>query len=322
MLHYQSCIQYTSDEKSWNLWQKFIIQNLIPQKGDYRKMNEQNVTAGFNAPASLVQAKISEGKAKTEMPVWKILLLGIFAGMFIAFGASSSSLAIHAIENPGVAKLIAGLIFPVGLMMIVFVGGELFTGDYMMLMGNLHKKYNALSMIRVLVLVYLSNLVGSVIIAALVYFSGQLDMSAGLLGAFMIKVAYGKAALPFSRALFSGILCNILVCAAVLMAGAAKDIAGKVFAILFPIMAFVIGGYEHCVANMYYIPAGLMALSNDTYKQAAMNAYGYTEAQLAALSLKGFFINNLIPVTIGNIIGGMIFVSIPLYLLHKKAVHN
>lgn len=106
------------------------------------------------------------------------------------------------------------------------------------------------------------------------------------------------------------------------MAGAAKDIAGKVFAILFPIMAFVIGGYEHCVANMYYIPAGLMALSNDTYKQAAMNAYGYTEAQLAALSLKGFFINNLIPVTIGNIIGGMIFVSIPLYLLHKKAVHN
>ena len=160
------------------------------------------------------------------------------------------------------------------------------------------------------------------IIAALVYFSGQLDMSAGLLGAFTIKVAYGKAALPFSRALFSGILCNILVCVAVLMAGAAKDIAGKVFAILFPIMAFVIGGYEHCVANMYYIPAGLMALSNDTYKQVAMNAYGYTEAQLAALSLKGFFINNLIPVTIGNIIGGMIFVSIPLYLLHKKAVHN
>ena len=104
---------------------EFIIQNLIPQKGDYRKMNEQNVTAGFNAPASLVQAKISEGKAKTEMPVWKVLLLGIFAGMFIAFGASSSSLAIHAIENPGVAKLIAGLIFPVGLMMIVFVGGEL-----------------------------------------------------------------------------------------------------------------------------------------------------------------------------------------------------
>ena len=140
-------------------------------------MNEQNVTAGFNAPASLVQAKISEGKAKTEMPVWKVLLLGIFAGMFIAFGASSSSLAIHAIENPGVAKLIAGLIFPVGLMMIVFVGGELFTGDCMMLMGNLHKKYNALSMIRVLVLVYLSNLVGSVIIAALVYFSGQLDLS-------------------------------------------------------------------------------------------------------------------------------------------------
>ena len=269
-------------------------------------MNEQNVTAGFNAPASLVQAKISEGKAKTEMPVWKVLLLGIFAGMFIAFGASSSSLAIHAIENPGVAKLIAGLIFPVGLMM---------------LMGNLHKKYNALSMIRVLVLVYLSNLVGSVIIAALVYFSGQLDMSAGLLGAFTIKVAYGKAALPFSRALFSGILCNILVCVAVLMAGAAKDIAGKVFAILFPIMAFVIGGYEHCVANMFYIPAGILASLNPAYVAKAEEAYGITAEQIATLTPL-HSLANFIPVTLGNMLGGMIFVGLPLYLIYKKNWEN
>ena len=280
-------------------------------------MNQEDVQKLSNA----ANAKIT----LLKNDFFKYFMRAIMAGFFIVVAMIFSNVVgnvFSGAEEPAWGKFLGALVFSIAVLLISLVGGELFTGDCMMLMGNLHKKYNALSMIRVLVLVYLSNLVGSVIIAALVYFSGQLDMSAGLLGAFTIKVAYGKAALPFSRALFSGILCNILVCAAVLMAGAAKDIAGKVFAILFPIMAFVIGGYEHCVANMYYIPAGLMALSNDTYKQAAMNAYGYTEAQLAALSLKGFFINNLIPVTIGNIIGGMIFVSIPLYLLHKKAVHN
>ena len=280
-------------------------------------MNQEDVQKLSNA----ANAKIT----LLKNDFFKYFMRAIMAGFFIVVAMIFSNVVgnvFSGAEEPAWGKFLGALVFSIAVLLISLVGGELFTGDCMMLMGNLHKKYNALSMIRVLVLVYLSNLVGSVIIAALVYFSGQLDMSAGLLGAFTIKVAYGKAALPFSRALFSGILCNILVCVAVLMAGAAKDIAGKVFAILFPIMAFVIGGYEHCVANMYYIPAGLMALSNDTYKQAAMNAYGYTEAQLAALSLKGFFINNLIPVTIGNIIGGMIFVSIPLYLLHKKAVHN
>ena len=152
---------------------EFIIQNLIPQKGDYRKMNEQNVTAGFNAPASLVQAKISEGKAKTEMPVWKVLLLGIFAGMFIAFGASSSSLAIHAIENPGVAKLIAGLIFPVGLMMIVFVGGELFTGNNLvMAFGAFDKKISWGDAAKVWVVSYIGNFVGCLILSLIFVWAG------------------------------------------------------------------------------------------------------------------------------------------------------
>lgn len=284
--------------------------------------NNVNVTNFFNPPAALTQAKINEGKAKTELPIWKVLLLGIFAGMFIAIGASSSSLAVHAMANPGLAKLVAGLIFPVGLMMIVFIGGELFTGDCMMIIGVMDKKYSVLQMIKVLVLVWLSNFVGSMIIVGLVYGCGQYDMSSGVLGAYTIKVALGKATLTWGKAIASGIMCNILVCIAVLMGGAARDVGGKIFAILFPIMAFVVGGYEHCVANMYYIPAGMVAATNPAYKQAAMETYGFTAEQLANLDITHLVVNNLIPVTIGNMIGGMVFIGAALYVLHKNSLQK
>lgn len=284
--------------------------------------NNVNVTNFFNAPAALTQAKITEGKAKTELPIWKVLLLGIFAGMFIAIGASSSNLAVHAMANPGLAKLVAGLIFPVGLMMIVFIGGELFTGDCMMIIGVMDKKYSVLQMCKVLILVWLSNFVGSMIIVGLVIGCGQYDMSAGVLGAYTIKVAVGKVSLTFGKAVASGIMCNILVCIAVLMGGAARDVSGKIFAILFPIMAFVVGGYEHCVANMYYIPAGMIASMNPTYKQAAIDTYNFTAEQLAKLDLSHLIVNNLIPVTIGNMIGGMLFIGAALYVLHKNSLQK
>lgn len=282
-------------------------------------MNTQNTIPNFfNAPDTLTGMKENEAKTKTGLPVWKIIILGMMAGLFIAIGTSSSNLAVHAISNLGVAKLVAGCIFPVGLMMIVVIGGELFTGDCMVVFGCYHKDISVLSLCKLLVIVWLSNMAGSLILAGLVYASGQYDMSSGLLGAYTIKVAMGKVSLSFGKALSSGILCNIIVCIAVLFAGAAKDISGKLWGCFFPIMAFVVGGYEHCVANMYYIPAGMICLTNDTYRQVAMDTYGYTAEQLANLSLKGLFVNNLLPVTIGNMIGGMVFVALPLYLLHKN----
>ena len=271
-------------------------------------------------PQQIVAANIAAGKAKTELPLFRMILLGIFAGMFIACGASASSVAMHAISNVGLARLVAGCVFPVGLMMIVFVGGELFTGDCLMIMGCLHKKYSALDMLRVLTIVFLSNFLGSALFAYMVNISSQLNFTGGMLGAFTIKVAMGKVTLPFGTAVVSGILCNFFVCIAVLMAAAAKDIAGKVLAIFFPIMAFVVSGYEHCVANMYYIPAGIFAASNKAYAQTAMDAYGYTAAQLEALNWGNFLLNNLLPVTIGNILGGMIFVGLPLYLIHGAKI--
>ncbi len=277
----------------------------------------------FNTPAQVFDANLSANEGKAKLPLLKCILLGIMAGAFIAFGGATSSAAVHNISNQGVAKALAGSIFPVGLMMIVFVGGELFTGDCMMISGVLAKKYSVLDMIKTLVIVYFSNMVGAVIISALVYFSGLLDYTNGALGAYTIKVAYGKATITPFKAICSGILCNILVCIAVLMATAAKDIAGKVWAIFFPICAFVIGGWEHCVANMFYIPAGIIASMNDTYVSKAEELYGITAAQISSNLNIGGFISNLVPVTVGNILGGMVFVSLPLYVIHKsKALNN
>lgn len=276
--------------------------------------------SGFFQPKEIVAANMNTGKGKTEIPFGRLILLGTLAGMFIACGASASSVAMHAIGNVGLARLVGGAIFPVGLMMILFVGGELFTGDCLMIMGCMHRKYSILRMTRVLAIVFVSNFVGAVLLAALVSISGQYNYTNGLLGAYTIKVAVGKLNLSFLSAFSSGILCNIFVCAAVLMASAAKDIGGKVWAIFFPIMAFVVSGYEHCVANMYYIPAAIFASANETYFLTAMTEYGYTAAQLEAVNWSSFLTQNLIPVTLGNIIGGMLFVGIPLYLIHCRKI--
>lgn len=276
----------------------------------------------FNTPVQVLEGNMKAGEGKAAMPLVKCILLGIMAGAFIAFGGATSSAAIHDISNQGLAKALAGCIFPVGLMMIVFVGGELFTGDCLMVADVMDGRISIIKVIRTLAVVWLSNLIGAVFIAALVYFSGLLDYTNGALGAFTIKIAYGKCTLSPFRAVCSGILCNILVCIAVLMAGAAKDIVGKVWAIFFPICAFVIGGWEHCVANMFYIPAGIIASMNENYVAKAQELYGLSAQQIADnVNIVGF-ISNQIPVTIGNMIGGMVFVALPLYMIHRELVHH
>lgn len=276
----------------------------------------------FNVPAEIFELNMKAGEGKVKLPLLKCILLGIMAGAFIAFGGATSSAAVHNIANQGLAKALAGCIFPVGLMMIVFVGGELFTGDCLMIAGVVDKRFSAGAMIKTLVVVWLSNLAGALLVSTLVYFSGLLDYSNGALGAYTIKVAYGKTTIEPLRAVCSGILCNILVCVAVLMATAAKDIVGKVWAIFFPIWAFVVGGWEHCVANMFYIPAGMLASCNPDYVAKAEELYGISAESILSCVNIGGFIQNQIPVTIGNILGGMIFVALPLYAIHKSKACN
>ncbi len=276
----------------------------------------------YNTPLQLFEANIDMGETKASLPLLKCILLGMLAGAFIAFGGATSSAAIHNIPNQGLAKALAGCIFPVGLMMIVFVGGELFTGGCLMISGVISKKFSLFAMIKTLLIIYFSNMMGAVIIAVLVYFSGLLDYTDGALGAFMIKIAYGKVTMDPFKAVCSGILCNILVCVAVLMAGASRDIVGKVWVIFFPIWAFVVGGWEHCVANMFYIPAGIITTCNEKYLMKAQELYGITAEQILEHVNLGGFGYNLLWVTIGNIIGGMFFVAIPLYLVHESEIKN
>ena len=249
---------------------------------------------------------------KVECPVYKLFIKAILAGMMIAFGAAGSSVAAHDIANVGLARLVAGVVFPMGLMMVVMTGAELFTGDCLAIMATVQKKHTALKLIRMLVVVYLGNLLGSLLLTCIDYVSGQYNYSSGILGAYTIKVALGKCNLDFTTALASGVLCNILVCAAVMLAARAKDVTGKLLCCFFIILLFVVSGYEHCVANMYYVPAGMIAKLNPLYVKDAMEQYGYTAQQLSALNIPNFIFNNLIPVTIGNIVGGMAFFGIPL----------
>ena len=160
-----------------------------------------------NSLKQIIDGNIKTEEKRVKMQLGKLILFGILAGMFIACGASASSVAMHNISNVGLARFVGGLIFPVGLMMIVLVGGELFTGDCLIILGLLDKKYNILQAVKVLVVVFVTNLVGSVMLAFFVYESGQWNYTDNLLGAYTIKVALGKTGLGATNAIFSGILC-------------------------------------------------------------------------------------------------------------------
>ncbi|MFH1854089.1 MAG: formate/nitrite transporter family protein [Candidatus Omnitrophota bacterium] len=198
--------------------------------------------------------------------------------------------------DAGFARFLAGSVFSVGLMLVLILGSELFTGNILMTIGLIYKKYSFTKVLRSWLVVYLGNLLGAIIIAWLVFKSGLMGSANNLspTGVIAVNIAESKMQLTFIEALCRGILCNMLVCLAVIMSIAARTVEGKILGIYFPIMAFVASGYEHSVANMYFLPAALMAkggLTTDFFS----------------------IFNNLIPVTIGNIIGGLLIV-----LLHPK----
>lgn len=272
----------------------------------------------YFTPQQIIENNLNTCVKKANLRLGRMILMSMFAGMFIAIGAEGSNLAVHDIGNLGIAKTVAGCVFPVGLMMLSVIGAELFTGNCMMITAVVDRRISLLRMLRNWVVVYLGNILGSVLTAAVVFGSGQFDATGGALGAYTIKVAMGKTGLDFGKAFLSGIMCNILVCVAVLMSSAAKDIAGKLLACFFPIMVFVVSGFEHCVANMYYIPAGIMASTNDNYVDRACELYGYTAAQISSqLDIGHFFGTNLLPVTLGNIVGGGVIVGLGLYVINR-----
>lgn len=263
----------------------------------------------------IIEQQLLASQRKTTAKLPRIILLGMIAGFFVAVGAEASNLASHGIADPGLAKVMAGTVFPIGLMLIIFLTGELFTSDCLISMAVYSKKIPWLLYLRHLVLIYVSNFTGACLMAWMINHSGQLNYNSGAVGAYTIKMAAGKVAVDPAQAFISAILCNILVCLAIFMAAAATDIAGKCLAVFFPIFVFVISGFEHCIANMYYIPAGIFAAANPDYVEKAAELYHISAGQLTALSWGGM-IHNLIPVTLGNMTGGMVFVGLSFWYLH------
>ncbi|HMK74985.1 MAG TPA: formate/nitrite family transporter [Thermodesulfobacteriota bacterium] len=245
------------------------------------------------------------GVAKATSPWLTVFVLGILAGAYIGFGGLLSTTVtfdMAARWGVGFTKILGGAAFSVGLMLVVIAGAELFTGNNLMVSSVMMKEITFSTMLKRWGVVFLANFIGGIIIALVFYFSGLWKTGDGALGVAAVKTAYNKVALSFGEALWRGIGCNWLVCLAVWMALAARQIIGKIFAIFFPIMAFVAIGFEHSVANMYFIPTGILL----------MNGAGITNVpgiDPNILTWTNFLWRNLLPVTIGNIIGGAVFVG-------------
>ena len=250
------------------------------------------------------------GVTKASAAFGKLFVLGILAGVYIAFASTGSTVAASNLladsSTYGLGRCLVGAIFPSGLILVAIAGGELFTGNTMMLLPLSQRRITLSAMLRNWGIVYVGNFVGSFFVAWLVFCSGQLNEGNNLVGGVTIKIAATKCSLSFTEAFSLGILCNWLVCLAVCMAAMAKDTAGKVLAIFFPIWLFNTAGFEHSIANMYYISAGLLAKSNPAW----LATVNLSPEMFASLTWTNFFLANLLPVTLGNIVGGGVFVAL------------
>ena len=258
--------------------------------------------------------------AKANFRKSKTFVLAIAAGALIAFGAQVSLTVMTGTEQIswGIAKLVGAMTFATGLMMVVLTGSELFTGNVMMTFSVIEKKTSLMKLLRNWTIVYTGNFVGSILIALLIYYSGCSHNSHEALGVLSLTTAYNKVNLTWVEAFTRGILCNWLVCLAIWMASSARLVIGKIFAIFFPIMTFVASGYEHSIANMFFLTNGLFA----KHTAAIVAASGLSAEQLSTLNIKALFLNNLIPVTLGNMVGAFVFVVLLFWTAYLRDDHK
>lgn len=275
----------------------------------------------------LAPNEVAHGFSEKVMPAkaayrkTKMFVLAIAAGAFIAYGAQVSltvSTGAGEYLGWGPSKLIGAMVFAAGLMMVVLTGAELFTGNVMMMFSVIEKKITWLRLLRSWSIVYIGNFVGSIILAFLVYYGAMCHNAHDALGVNTLTNAHMKVNLSFVEAFCRGILCNWLICLAVWMATSSKRVIGKIFAIFFPIMTFVASGYEHSVANMFFIPNGLLM----KHFPSIVAASGMTPDQLATMTWKGFFLHNLLPVTLGNIVGAFVFVVLLFWTAYLREEHR
>jgi formate transporter len=273
-------------------------------------------------PPQMAEKAEQIGVKKAGMELGQLAALAFLAGAFIALGAMfSTTVAAGSAALPyGLVRLMTGLAFSLGLILVIVGGAELFTGNNLIIMAWANRRVSTAQVLRNWLVVYLGNFAGALATAVLMFFSGQYRFAQGAVGAAALNTAAGKTSLEFTQAILLGAMCNVLVCLAVWLTFSARTTSDRVLAIVPPITAFVACGFEHSIANMYFIPLGL--LIKGAAPPAFWSQVDLPASALADLTWAGFFVNNLLPVTIGNLLGGAAMVGAVYWFIYlRKPVH-
>ena len=245
----------------------------------------------MHSPLEIALNYIEVSIHKTNLSAFKMVVLGIFAGIFIGFAGIASTVAASTVSNPSLGKLVGAVVFPAGMAMVLIAGSELFTGNTLIILAVLEKRISVLRMLKNWFFVFIGNFIGAASVALGVVLGGTPKLFEGELLNGILRSGASRCNLGFGEALVRGILCNVLVCIAVWMSFAAKNVEGKLLTSFWPVMVFVLCGFEHSIADMYFGTAALFAQAK-------------YEVAVDGLNIANFFINCMIPVTLGNIIGG------------------
>jgi len=281
--------------------------------------NGDSLSLDALVPPAMAEKAEQVGIRKAKADFLTLSVLGLLAGAFVALGAifaTTITAGAQGIMPYGVVRLLSGLAFTLGLILVIVGGAELFTGNMLVIMAFANRKISFGLVMRNWLIVYGSNFVGSVATAAIIFVSKQHTFGNGAIGLTMLNTAETKTSLGFIEALALGILCNTLVCLAVWLTYSARSTTDKILAIIPPVAAFVAAGFEHSVANMYFIPVGLMV--KQWGSASFFEAIQRTPADFPHLTLGNFLLGNLLPVTIGNIIGGAVMVGLVYWFVYLR----
>ena len=271
-------------------------------------------------PAEMAMRAETIGVAKAKLNAVSTVALAVLAGAFIALGAGFATVVASGAAGvlpTGVTRVLSGLVFSLGLILVVVGGAELFTGNNLIIMAWASRKLSHAALLRNWTLVYIGNFIGAIGTVVLVFLSGQYMFDGGAIGAAALATARHKVGLGFLQAVVLGILANGLVCLAVWLSFSARTTTDRILAVIFPITAFVAAGFEHSIANMYFVPLGILIRTRAP--ASFWSAIDGAPAQYQAVSWPNFLVDNLLPVTIGNIIGGVVLVGATYWFVYLRA---
>lgn len=259
----------------------------------------------MHSPLEIARNFVEIGIHKVKLSAWKMLILGIFAGGFIGFAGIAATTAGATVENPSLSRLLSAIVFPAGMAMVLVAGSELFTGNNLIIISVLEKKTKIMDMLKNWFFVFLGNFIGAAGVAVMVVFGHTPDLFGNQLAEKIVSSAVVRVEQTFPEAFIRGLLCNVLVCIAVWAAFAAKKVSGKLMMSFWPVMVFVLCGFEHSIADIYFCVAGILTSSE----------YGIAAE---GLTWGSFLLKNLLPVTLGNILGGAGIVGVGYWLVYLR----